>query len=153
MLGTDEERRPPFYRFSQLLDGKMDFGSGWIGWVKHDKHDALIGHGGAQVGDETPLGLSLGSAEKCWLVASGLFICKIWSNKPLCGRNTRQVESSTYQLASKSLLVRYHVEGCVSWRQGSNWWPYTRPQFQSQGSGSTTCQLITEGREMRIFAK
>lgn len=40
------------------------------------KHDALIGHGGAQVGDETPLGLSLGSAEKCWLVASGLFICK-----------------------------------------------------------------------------
>ena len=40
------------------------------------KHDALIGHGGAQVGDETPLGFSLGSAEKCWLEASGLFICK-----------------------------------------------------------------------------
>ena len=67
--------------------------------------------------------------------------------------NTRQVESSTYQLASKSLPMWYHVEWCVSWRQGSNWWPYTRPQFQSQGSGSTTCQLITEGREIRIFAK
>ena len=153
MLGTDEERRPRFTDFHSCLTGNgLDFvGSGWIGWVKHD---ALIGHGGAQVGDETPLGLSLGSAESVgWLLQVCLFARPEAINLFVEEINTRQVESSTYQLASKSLPMWYHVEGCVSWRQGSNWWPYTRPQFQSQGSGSTTCQLITEGREMRIFAK
>ena len=48
-----KNEHPILNRFSQLLPGE----GGWA------KHDALIGHGGAQVGDETPLGSSLGSAE------------------------------------------------------------------------------------------
>lgn len=75
------------------------------------KHDALIGHGGAQVGDETPLGFSLGPAESVgWLLQVCLFARPEAINLFVEEINTRQVASSTYQLASKSLLVRYHAE-------------------------------------------
>ena len=56
--------------------------------MKHDKHDALIGHGGAQVGDETPLGFSLGSAEKCWLEAVSFYLQDLKQETSLWKKST-----------------------------------------------------------------
>lgn len=61
VLGTDEERTPRF------TDFHCSTGNGLSLRVNRVKQDALIGHGGAQVGDETPLGFSLGSAMPFYL--------------------------------------------------------------------------------------